>query len=344
MEDVSSSTLVKQLGSSVSAVCIAPGWMFCGMHNGTITAMPLRESEARPTEFAAHRGAIRALCATIPEGGSFMLFSASADGEAKCWSFPSNGEWRMTYAGHTDAVEALGLFGAALVTGGADGTLRGWNVATGTALWAVRCHSGRVTAVVVPDFPEGVEHCLPAGLILTASDDTLGKLIDANAKAVHSVFRIEAPALCAAFVPAAGAAVFGTSDGRVRGFQATTGQPLFAIAAHAEAVNAVVAVDGDLYSCSDDRRVVLWLAPTWAQGHVFAGHTQSVSCVATDGHDLVSCGFDGAVRGWDRAGVVDKIRTAQQQAAEERAARLKREREAAKMAEAPGKKGKPSKR
>jgi WD40 repeat protein len=279
------------------------------------------------------------VCTPATEEGAdddVTLFSCSADGTAKAWALPS-GDWKMTYAAHTGAVQAFAVTdeGRTLITGGVDGCVVSWDVASGEKKSSMRVHAGGITALVVPMTPSPVGEVeaadpVPPNVVLTASDDGLAKLVDMKSKAVLTLFRGEGPIASAAYEHPR--VFLGGTDGKIRGFNIHTAAPTALLTGHTDCVNALLAIDGDLYSASDDSSVRLWNNSNWSPYFVFGGHSRCVSSIAVDSTQrLLSAGFDGAVRIWDREGIVNRVRAAEQRAVEEQRAKLKKIKEAEKL-------------
>ncbi len=243
-----------------------------------------------------------------------------------------------TFAGHSEQVNSVCLSpdGRLAVSGGADQTLRLWQVATGRCLAAFPGHREWVTAV-----------CLSADgrKVLSASTDRTLRLWRLNNRQCERVFvghakwvssaclspdgrhalsgggdhtlRLwdldtgqcvltfaghTAPVLSVALSPSGQRAASASRDGTVRLWDVATGACLRSLPAHAQGAVAVCFAPGgrQLLSGGADRAVRLWDVSTGACVRTFLGHEGGVLTVAlsADGRHALSGGADGAARLW----------------------------------------------
>lgn len=297
----------------ICSAAVGASKLCLGHHNGIVTLHDLSSGSATEiVEVAAHRGAVHAMIVVGDEPSHKLLLTASADGTLKAHAIPS-GQWVMTFTGHQGPVDSLAVCGDRLFSGGSDGLLAEWNLKTGQLLRTLRCHVGRITALCVPVAPvpaEGAPEVAdppPNGTVVTASDDTLAKLIHLESKSVLCMMRGECPITTITYVHPT--LFLGCTDGAVRGFNIHTAQNTALYTGHTDGVNALVAVRNRIFSASDDTTVRMWSAAKWQADHVFRGHVKSATCLAVDAEHgrLYSGGFECAARAWDLDGAIQWI-------------------------------------
>jgi len=311
--------------------------VFVGLHHGLVLGYPVMDGSEPVVEITAHEGCVRELRPATHEGKPALL-SCSADGNAKMWAVPS-GEWLATFAppeGNRASANCMAMMdGGRLAVGYSDGVVRLFDLGSHKIVQTMKVHAGQVKALLRPvvradaDGNPAAPIDLPPHCLLTASDDGLGKLVLTQTKEVATVFGCQSAAHACAFV--APNAFFGCSDGRIRAFDVLTGAPTAVLKDHTDAVNQLLEADGELYSASDDTTIRQWDVPKWTTAFTFAGNAYCVSAIAVDGAGrLVSAAFGGAVTVWDRRGVINRFKEIETRAAEERAAKLKAQKEAEK--------------
>ena len=199
--------------------------------------------------------------------------------------------------GHDTSVLAVAYSfdGHRIVTGGADGTARVWNSATGQQLFALKGHGGPVSSVAFSR---------DGRRILTASWDHAARLWDARPDApLPIVMSHPGEVLSAALSPDGERVATGGSDGAVRIWSCDAGAPLGSIEGLGCRIWSVAfSPDGRrLAGGGWDGTVRVWEAQTEALLHTFRGHAGAVFSVAfsPDGQRLASAGRDHIVRLWE---------------------------------------------
>ena len=193
--------------------------------------------------------------------------------------------------------------GTRAVSGGHDGTVRVWDLATGQQQAALTGHDGVVWSVAVT--ADGTR-------AVSGGDDGTVRVWDLATGQQQAALTGHDGAVWSVAVTADGTrAVSGGDDGTVRVWDLATGQQQAALTGHDGAVRSVaVTADGTrAVSGGDDGTVRVWDLATGQQQAALTGHDGAVRSVAVtaDGARAVSGGGDGTVRVWDLA-------TGQQQA------------------------------
>jgi WD40 repeat protein len=302
------------------------------------------------TTLRGHRYSVQAV-AFSPDGRTLATAAGllGHGGEVKLWDVATwraggvNPPVRVTLSGHTDAVYAVAFSpdSGTLATGGADGTGRLWDVASGRerTRWPKR---GRVLAVAFA--PDGrTLASAPAGGPVLVWDVLTGqeRLI------------LEGCYPAVAFAPDGQTLATGSPDGGVQLWDLATGQPravlgergqwvhcvafacdsqTLAVAYHGATVEAAVALwdlarqqvrrtlaghpdlvvgmafapgGRTLATASRDRSVKLWDVATGRERATLRSHTGVVTGVAfsPDGRWLATASTDRTVRLWPLAGI-----------------------------------------
>ena len=192
---------------------------------------------------------------------------------------------------------AVAADGARAVSGGADGTVRVWDLSTGQEQASLTGHTGWVNAVAVAVAADG------ARAVSGGADGTV-RVWDLSTGQEQASLTGHTGSVYAVAVAADGArAVSGGADGTVRVWDLSTGQEQASLTGHTGSVYAVaVAADGArAVSGGGDGTVRVWDLSTGQEQASLTGHTGSVYAVAVaaDGARAVSGGADGTVRVWD---------------------------------------------
>ncbi|GLZ03979.1 hypothetical protein Acsp03_14450 [Actinomadura sp. NBRC 104412] len=185
--------------------------------------------------------------------------------------------------------------GSRLVSSGAEGTVRIWDVRTRTQLAALDGHEGPVCAVAWS--PDG-------RLLASASDDGTIRVWDAADHVRVAVLRGHTSMVWGvAWSPDGSRLASASRDREIRIWDPSAGTSLMVLRGHGGWVRTVSwSPDGTrLASASDDRTVRIWDARTGGELAALRGHEETVTRAAwsPDGTRLASSSYDRTVRLWD---------------------------------------------
>ena len=154
-------------------------------------------------------------------------------------------------SGHRGGVLAVRPVGPShVLTGGRDGTLRFWDVASGKELASVVAHAGEVSVIA---FDEATGRILTSGADRSVVEWELEGLKLVKEHALKSIVS------ALAFLPGGGFAA-GDATGKVMVFKAGADAPAI-LDGHAGGVNSLFVAGDKLYSASDDTTTLAWSLP-----------------------------------------------------------------------------------
>jgi WD40 repeat protein len=202
--------------------------------------------------------------------------------------------------GHTGPVQAVAVTadGQRIVSGGRDGTVRVWDLASGRLQRILEGHTGEVNAVAVTG--DGQR-------IVSGGNDNTVRVWDLASGRLEHTLEGRTGGVNAVAVTADGQRIVssGGGDGTVRVWDLASGRPERTLEGHTGPVQAV-AVTADsqrMVSGGNDNTVRVWDLASGRLERTLEGHTLGVMAVAVtaDGQRIVSGGGDGTVRVWDLA-------------------------------------------
>ena len=317
-------------GGSIDALVQDPGFLLGADPPLLLAALHATNSTTARQAADAYRSALPALRRhPVAEHAAYLCLAArcsraddlgnriEADGLNSTWRArwaswqPQRPHQRIT--GHDGGVQAVATAeldgGRIIVSGGADGTVRRWDLTTGTPIGGpIIGHDGSVNAVAVGELDGG-----PV-IISGGADGTvrrwdlttgtpIGDAITGHGWAVSSVAVGE--------LDGGPVIISGGADGTVRRWDLTTGTPIGGpITGHDGSVNAVAVGELEgrpvIISGGADETVRRWdLASTELIGDPIEALCKTVNAVAAaelDGRPVIISGnADGTVRRWDLA-------------------------------------------
>jgi WD40 repeat protein/DNA-binding SARP family transcriptional activator len=185
--------------------------------------------------------------------------------------------------------------GKQFATGGADGSVRIWDSATGKPLATLTGHSAMINYVAFN--PDGSR-------LATASDDGTAKVWDPRSGKEILTFRgHDGFVTVAKFSPDGKQLVTAGEDGTIRLWEADSGKALHLIRGHSQIIRDLsVSPDGSrLVTGSDDQTARVWDTNTGRSVITLSGHTGPVYGVdySPDGKYIATVSEDGTVKLWD---------------------------------------------
>ena len=212
---------------------------------------------------------------------------------------PTTDPLQQTLTGHAGGVSSVAVSADATtaVSGGGDGMVRVWDLATGRQRAALTGHAGGVSSVAVS--ADGTT-------AVSGGFDGMVRVWDLATGRQRAALTGHTDEVLSVAVSADGTtAVSGGGDGMVRVWDLATGRQRAALTGHAGEVRSVaVSADGaTAVSGGGDGMVRVWDLATGQLRAALTGHAGWVSSVAVsaDGATAVSGGFDKTARVWDLA-------------------------------------------
>jgi mono/diheme cytochrome c family protein len=203
------------------------------------------------------------------------------------------------FTGHDGAVSCVAFSqdGKRALSGGDDGRVRLWDVASGKELRRFEGHRGAVTAVAF-----SADGCLAA----SGGRDRTVRIWDVESGREKA--RLEGhlgTVLCVAFSAGGERLLSGGEDKTLRLWDVDKAREVRQLVGHTDAVTAVAFSpqgSSQALSGSRDRTVRLWAVKSGKEMRKYEGHTKEVYAVAfsPDGSLLLSGGNDRTVRLWDK--------------------------------------------
>lgn len=293
----------------VWSCAISPDGSFIasGGQDGAVRIWDTATGEQRAA-LLGHTGIVTG-CAVIPDGTEVV--SASFDGTIKIWELATGLSTTLSAATPLPPVVgailgepaesraliacALSRDGALVVTGGADGSLKIWDMAERTHRITLEGHGGAVWGCAVsPD----------ESFIVSASRDKTLRIWDAATGEERAVLEGHADEVNAcAISPDASVIVSAGADHVVKTWDVASGAERASLAGHQLDVHAcAVSADGSyIVSGSSDESLKIWATLTGELLATLEGHMYMVMdcAISADSSLIVSASLDRTVRVWD---------------------------------------------
>jgi sterol desaturase/sphingolipid hydroxylase (fatty acid hydroxylase superfamily) len=210
----------------------------------------------------------------------------------------------QTLTGHKGAVLCVAVSGDGrhVVSGGADGTVKVWDAATGQEERTLAGHRGMVHSVAVSGDGRHV---------VSGSADRTVKVWDtATGREVHTLSGHLAPVLSVAVSGDGGCVISGSADLTAKVWDATAGKEKHTLRGDPGAVLGVaVSGDGRHVVTASARSAKVWDAQTGREVVTLAGHADLVYgvTISPDGRHVVTASYDEKVKVWDVADGREKL-------------------------------------
>jgi len=237
----------------------------------------------------------------VSPDGQYIVSTAFFDRKIRIWNFKT-GSLVRAFSGHSFFGVWSATFspdGNQIVSGGADGTVRLWDLETGKQTAILEYHSpGFLSDVLSVAFsPDGK-------YIASASFDmTICLWERATGKKLRVLKGHTAEVCSVVFNPGGEYIASGSSDETVRLWKVKTGMVVNIFHGHSGIVNSVdFSPDGrHIVSASNDKTLRLWNVYTKKEERIYRGHHDIVYSVAfsPDGKQIVSGGRDKKIILWN---------------------------------------------
>ena len=261
-----------------------------GEENGTVRLRDIRTGEDLG-RWACHQRAVQVIA--FGPGSRLVASAALDDPMIKVWS-PGTGEEQVRCAHPGTSALAFAPQGALLASGGADQTVRLWELSTGRLQDTLTGHRGNVFALSFS--PDG-------NSLASGADDGSVRLWDtAPAKLRVALAANPSAVQVLAFTPDSRLLAIGRQNGTVQFCEVRAGRLEEAFMVGNGGVTALAfSSDGRTLALGGaDATVRLWDLSTEREVATLRGHLKTVSGIAfaPDGQFLVSAGLEGKAKVW----------------------------------------------
>lgn len=245
-------------------------------------------------------GAYVRTAAFSPDGR--RIVTTGDDRTARIWD-AEEGSLLRVLSGHADSISAAAFSpdGQRLATSGWDGVTKVWDIEAGQELFALAGHKDSIWSVAFS--PDG-------NRILTASSDGTARVWNASHGREYLTL-VNGPPITApdegkvAYSPDGTRLTVAYSNLTAKIWDMTTGELLFSLTGHTDAVNFIAYnADGTrIATASRDMTVKIWDAVSGRELATLAGHSDFVVGVAfsADGSRLATASSDSTAKLWDLA-------------------------------------------
>jgi WD40 repeat protein len=226
-----------------------------------------------------------------------LLASASIDGTVRLWDVELVSR-RGVLRGHSSFVYdvAFSPNGTRIASAAWDGTVRLWDATTGRQTGLLPHNKSFVTSVAFGPQEKNLTALARADAVHEWDLTTMGvRKLDLPARTGNNTRLAVSPK--GDFIAA------GDEDGRIRIWEAASGEPVAVLAGHEQPAHDVAfdPTGRRLASAGFDRTIRVWDVAKKECVSVLRGHTEGVYAVAfsTDGRLIASGSYDGTARLWD---------------------------------------------
>eukprot|EP00899_Mesostigma_viride_P020246 jgi/Mesvir1/28222/Mv04771-RA.1 len=235
-----------------------------------------------------------------------LLFSASLDNTVVQWDSTGRNR-KLSFTEYRSEISAMMflLSRKQLVTGHDDGTIRLWNMDTGSTI-NMKEHSNTVSCIITAQLRKGEEMVITGGF-----DGKVGiwDLRKRQASRPHLLTMFEAhpgtEVLTLLHDPSKGTLITGGNDRFIHVWHAGTWSKLGSHVGHREAITCLTLDANFLFSGSEDCSIRIWNTVTESYTGTFIkalqGHSKTVTALTmlTDTGQLLSCSLDGKLLIWN---------------------------------------------
>ncbi|KAF9366593.1 hypothetical protein BGX34_000613 [Mortierella sp. NVP85] len=234
------------------------------------------------------------VCVYSPDG---MTITVGCSSGKMCVYSTLSWERLWMLEGHRDSVKSIvySLSSDRIASGGADRTVRLWNILTGVCIHVMNGHD---------DWIWNVAYSPQEDQVVSVSSDMTMKLWDVETGDCRHIWIGHTGDVVGVLYSPKGNQIASSGyDCTVRLWDTQTGKCRHVLRGHENVVQSLAySPEGDkVASASYDHTVRLWNVSTGTCHHTFSGHTSIVNSVvySPNGDQVASCSADGSVRLWD---------------------------------------------